>query len=145
MKLLGIAFRDKNQAPMQTCDTSRISVTEGVEVDYRRKPGKRQVTLLSAVQWQKACDEIGLTIPWTTRRANLLVDEIEFNAHMVGKILQIGDVQLQICMQTDPCHRMDQQHLGLRKALEPDWRGGVCCIVIQSGEVRIGDPVSITP
>lgn len=143
MKLLGIAFREKNQAPMKTCEASRISVSDGLEVDYRRRPGKRQVTVLSLSQWQKACDEIGPKIDWTTRRANLLVDGIEFNQNMVGKIITIGEAKLQICVQTDPCERMDQQHQGLRKALEPDWRGGVCCKVIQSGDVRLGDRIFI--
>jgi MOSC domain-containing protein YiiM len=39
---------------------------------------------------------------------------------------------------------MDYFHLGLRKALAPDWRGGVTCKVTQGGTVIIGDAVTVT-
>jgi len=29
----------------------------------------------------------------------------------------------------------------LRRALKPDWRGGVCCDVVSGGTIRVGDPV----
>jgi len=38
---------------------------------------------------------------------------------------------------------MDEQHMGLTRTLMPDWRGGVCCNVIQGGKIAIGDNVSL--
>ena len=46
-------------------------------------------------------------------------------------------------LETDPCSRMDEQHAGLRDALTPDWRGGVCCRVIAGGNVAVGDEVRL--
>ncbi|WJG11096.1 MOSC domain-containing protein [Aliiglaciecola sp. LCG003] len=144
MKLLGIATRDKNQHPMQLVQMATVTLSEGIEHDFRRKPGRRQVTVLSKQQWQQACDDINLALPWTIRRANLLLDNIIFKQEHVGKTLKIGDsLELLICLETEPCHKMDQQHHGLRQALTPDWRGGVCCKVTKSGEIKLGDKFSI--
>jgi MOSC domain-containing protein YiiM len=38
---------------------------------------------------------------------------------------------------------MDEQHQGLTAALQPDWRGGVACRVLNDAEIRIGDPVAV--
>ena len=51
MQLLEIAFRPKSRAPMQTKSESMISKVAGVEGDFRGKPGKRQVTVMSIEQW----------------------------------------------------------------------------------------------
>ena len=39
--------------------------------------------------------------------------------------------------------RMDAQADGLTEALDPDWRGGVYGVVLDDGEIRVGDAVSI--
>lgn len=141
--LTGIARREKGRAPMQTIDSVAISEQEGVQGDSRGKPGRRQVTLLSQAQWEEACQDAGAELPWTYRRANLLVAGISFSAEMVGNTVVIGGLRMEITGETDPCPRMDQQHDGLTRALTPDWRGGVCCRVLEGGNVAVGDTVEI--
>lgn len=143
MQLLDIAFRPKPRAPMQTTKETMISRVAGVEHDFRGKPGKRQVTVLSLEQWQLACDELGTSLPWTVRRANLLVNGVIFDASFIGKQIKIGQLTLLVTGETDPCHKMDAQHQGLTQALTPDWRGGICCRVIADGRVRANDDVQI--
>jgi len=143
MQLLDIAFRTKSRASMQTKIETMVSKVAGVEDDFRGKPGKRQVTVLSLEQWQLACNEVGAALPWTVRRSNLLVNGVSFDSSMVGQQIKIGQLILLITRETDPCPRMDAQHQGLTQALTPDWRGGVCCRVISDGRVKIGDPLSI--
>lgn len=143
MQLLDIAFRPKSKAQMQTKVETMVSKIAGVEDDFRGKPSKRQVTVLSLEQWQLACDEIKTQLSWTIRRANLLVDGITFSPNMVGQQIKIGQLILLITRETDPCPRMDAQHQGLTQALTPNWRGGVCCQVIAEGRVKIGDEVTI--
>jgi MOSC domain-containing protein YiiM len=138
-----IAYRKKQKAPMTEIDSVEITCEQGIVPDTRGKPGKRQVTVLSAEAWQTVCKELGAELPWTTRRANILVSGITFSAADVGKILQIGDVRLQITVETDPCHRMDEQHQGLTVALLPDWRAGVCCRVLSGGQIRVDDLVTM--
>ncbi len=38
---------------------------------------------------------------------------------------------------------MEKVKAGLFEALEKNWRGGVCCKVIESGHISIGDNVQI--
>ena len=137
-----ISYRKKPKAPMTEINCVEISCEQGVLPDTRGKPGKRQVTLLSLEAWQTACTELGAELPWTTRRANILVSGITFSADDVGKILQIGDVRLQITVETDPCNRMDEQHQGLMAVLTPNWRAGVCCRVLSGGQIRVNDPMT---
>ncbi|WP_200821381.1 MOSC domain-containing protein [Oceanicoccus sp. KOV_DT_Chl] len=121
--LEGIAIRKQSKGAMVLLPQSPITQACGVANDLRGKPGKRQVTVLSARSWQQACAEINIELPWQVRRANLLVTELEFSAADVGKTLCIGAVRLRITRQTDPCHWMDKAQPGLRQALTPHWRG----------------------
>ena len=141
-RLIGIARREGKRAPMETLEFAEISAATGVALDSRGTSERRPVTVISARAWRQVCDELGQDIPWTTRRANLLVDDIDL-PHNPGPIIEISGVQLQVTMEVDPCSRMDEQVPGLTDALKPDWRGGVGCIVLQGGTVSLGDPVSI--
>lgn len=142
--LAGIARRDTSRAPMEELEAVDITVESGVAGDFRGRARKRQVTVLSADDWQRACNDIGTELPWTTRRANLLVEGITLPRNP-GDTLHIGPVALRIECETDPCNRMDEQHDGLKAALTPDWRGGVCCTVVHGGSVVVGNPVRIQP
>lgn len=143
MTLKGIALRKRALAEMQLLTSSLVTVEKGVAGDFRGRPGNRQVTVLSETSWQKACAELGVDLPWYSRRANLLVGGYEFGAADVGRILRIGELRLRITKETDPCERMDQLCPGLSRALSPDWRGGVCCRVVASGEIRVGDSIEM--
>ena len=141
-RLAGIARREKKRAPMETLESATISEQTGVAEDFRGKPGKRQVSVLSTRAWQAACDELGEKVPWTTRRANLLIEDLDL-PQSAGQTIVIGEVRLRITMEVDPCSRMEEQVPGLKKALQPDWRGGVACVVLQGGKVTIGDTVTL--
>ena len=140
--LAGIARREKKLSPMETLESAEISAETGVANDSRGKPGKRQVTLLSAHDWQAACEEVGRDVAWTTRRANLFIEDFDLPKE-TGRLIIIGDVRLRTTVEIDPCSRMDDQCPGLKKALQPDWRGGVGCEVLQGGTIKIGDTVSV--
>ena len=141
-RLAGIARREEKLAPMETLQQAEISDQTGVAKDFRGKPGNRTVTVISSRAWREVCAELGQDIPWTTRRANLLVDDIDL-PRSAGQIIEIGEVRLEVTMEVDPCFRMEEQVEGLKAALAPDWRGGVGCSVLQNGSVSIGDTVTI--
>jgi len=134
----GIAIRERSGAPMQACASAEIRTESGVVGDARGKPGKRQVTVLSREAWEAACAEVEVVLPWTLRRANLLVEGIDL-ARVAGARLRVGDALLEVTGETDPCVRMDETKQGLFAALERGARGGVCCRVIESGHVATGD------
>jgi len=140
--VIGIARREKLRAEMETIDSVCVDEKTGLSGDIRGTALKRQVTLLSAKAWSEVCRELGVDLAWTTRRANVLIENIDFHQDSGYKI-QIGEVLLLVTRQTDPCSRMDEQHSGLTNALMPDWRGGVCCSVVKGGNISLGDEVKL--
>ena len=141
--LIGIAKTSKLLAEMEELIEVRIEIDSGLEGDARGTKRQRQVSILFEDDWEDACNELGSNLSWLTRRANLLVKGMRA-PRIPGTTLKIGAVELQICVETEPCDLMDKQHLGLRAKLENDWRGGVCCSVKKPGNIKIGDVIEIT-
>ena len=140
--LRGIAIAPKLLAPMEERNEATISVDEGIAGDARGRKRGRQITILFADDWQDAVAETdGEPLAWTERRANLLVEGMR-SPCAEGGIFTIGEVRLQVVMETDPCDLMESKRAGLRAALTPSWRGGVCCQVLQGGSIKLGDAVS---
>ena len=136
-----IAIRNRPRIAMQSIDSAQISVDNGILGDFRGPQKDRQITILSESAWQNTCQQLDTELPWTTRRANLLVDGIEFDESWVGRKLRIGTVELVVTRETTPCSMMDAQHQGLTAALATQWRGGICCNVVSPGHVKLGDQV----
>jgi MOSC domain-containing protein YiiM len=141
-RLIGIAVKSAHKAPMELLEEALVSTASGVADVACGRPGPRQVTVLSRESWTEACSELGSEVPWTARRANLLVEGLEL-AETKGARLQVGETLLEITGETAPCGRMDQAARGLREKLEPAWRGGVTCRVLADGIVRVGDGVEM--
>lgn len=141
-ELVAIARKARSGAPMETLDRVEVTQEAGLAGDcYGRRPKRRQVTVVSADVWHRVCNELGADVAWTARRANLLVRGVELPKRE-GARLTVGALELEVGMETAPCERMDQLHLGLRAALTPDWRGGVACRVLNDAEIRVGDAVT---
>jgi len=141
-RLLGIARVSQSRAPLEEIDAAVVSVPHGIDGDVRGPKQGQQVTVLFREGWEDACRELGVALPWVTRRANLYVEGLE-RPRNVGNILQVGEVELDVVEETRPCNVMELAHRGLRVALTPDWRGGVCCNVTRGGRMRVGDVVEM--
>ena len=140
--LIGIAIARKIMETMEELPMAEVSVENGIEGDARGRKRGRQVTVLFEDDWKDACKDINEDLHWINRRANLFVNGYR-GPQEEGSIIKIGDVKLKICSETDPCEMMDKTQIGLRKVLEPNWRGGVCCTVISAGKISLGDKVNI--
>jgi MOSC domain-containing protein YiiM len=141
--LLGIARRSKPRDPMERLDEALVTTDAGLDGDcYGGKHG-RQVTVVSAEAWKGACRDLGFEVAWTMRRANLKVSGIDLR-DSIGARISIGNLVLEITEQNPPCRVMDMQQSGLRKALTPEWRGGVACRVLRAGRIKVGDRASVS-
>jgi MOSC domain-containing protein YiiM len=145
--LAGIARHGRPKGPIETLAQVRVTVETGIDGDYRGtiKPGgrgRRQVTLIERGDWDRAMAEIGHNIAWSERRVNLLVDGLDL-PQVPGTIIRIGDVALEVTRQCDPCSRLELVAPGLKAALTPDWRGGVCSRVKRGGSIAVGDQIRI--
>lgn len=142
--LVGIARARELGAPLEEMTSTSISMERGIEGDARGVKYGRQVTVLFLDGWEDACRDLGVELPWVTRRANLLLANLQ-RPQEAGGLLRIGDVALQVTMETRPCHLMERAHDGLRAALRPEWRGGVCCAVRRGGDLSLGDRAEYLP
>ena len=137
----GIAVRDASRAPMKEQQQVEVTLQHGIVQDYRGT-GLRQVTFLDLGQWQEVLEELGIDLPWYTRRANVLIEGIDLPA-TVGWRLQVGACRFAIGGETTPCDRMDELQPGLRRILTPALRGGVWGKVLQVGVLHVGDEVHV--
>jgi MOSC domain-containing protein YiiM len=133
---------------MEVIDHVHVTRESGLAGDFRGavRPGgkdRRQVSMIAADKWLAAIDELGTVVEWQERRANLLLGGIEL-PQRPGAVVRIGsEVRLEITCECDPCSRMDAIVSGLKAVLTPDWRGGALARVLDGGDIRVGDPVSI--
>ena len=135
--LKSIAHRPSDGEPMREATQANVIPGRGLDTE-NRKAGRREVTLLSAESWTDTCRELGVTVPWYARRANLLIEGIDLGAAL-GQVMKIGLVRIRIHGETRPCGIMDAQQQGLREALKANLRGGVHGEVLTGGLIRVGD------
>ena len=140
--LLGIAVRPQPGAPMGTLDQVPISKEKGLAGDGREQSRRRQVTVLAKESWEAACNALSKNLPWTARRANLLIEGISLEDSR-DRIIKVGEVVLEITGETKPCEIMEAKAAGLKAALTPHWRGGITCRVLEPGVIQIGDLVEL--
>jgi MOSC domain-containing protein YiiM len=139
--LVGIARAPNRRAALEELSYVEIGLRTGLAGDARGRTPGRQVTVLFREGWEAACRDLGVTMPWTTRRANLLVEGMAPPG--VGKRIAVGSVVLEVTEEATPCRVMEAARRGLQTALTPEWRGGVCCRVNNGGSISLGDPVRL--
>ncbi len=142
----GLVCRTVAGAPMQPLEEAHVEVGGGVAEDLPPRAVKRGVTFLSRTQWDETMQVAGADLPWSARRANVLVEGTDRLEPWIGKTIQIGnDVQIEILNETKPCSVMDGLHAGLREIMEADCRGGVYGRVLVAGILRSGDAIAFIP
>ena len=141
-RVKGIAIRTGDRAPIREFTEARAVTGKGLIGDDRAG-GKRGITLLDARRWADTMTEMGKDLPWHTRRANVLVEGLDLGPALIGKRLQIGEIEVQLWDETRPCGEMDEICPGLKDALKPDTRGGLHGEILNDGQIQIGDEVSL--
>ena len=138
-EIIGIAVKGQSGGKVSVVETAVCHSDSGIEGDYHSR-GARQLTILFKADWEAACAEVDVDLPWTTRRANLYVDGMIL-PDQKGAHLHIGDAIFEVTGETKPCHIMEAAQVGLRAALTSNWRGGVTCRIVQGGMIKQGDGV----
>lgn len=139
-RLEAIWVKRMSSGPMDPAEAATVVTDRGI-VGNADQGGKRQVTVIE----REVFDRIRETLPDARpvmRRANLMVSGVRLEASR-GHTLNVGGVRILLHGETRPCHRMDEQCPGLRAALDAGWGGGAFGTVLDDGEVRVGDAVSI--
>ena len=143
-KVLGIQRKEQVRGELEPIDVANVSVEKGIEGDARGILKNAQITILSEEAWADAVADLKPTrdVKWSERRANIFVDGMKFY-ETTGAHITIGDVELEVMSETDPCNMMDEAYPGLREALTPDWRGGCRTRVLKGGTIKLGDTITM--
>ena len=139
--VLALALRPVKSKSVIVQDTLELSPQAGVMGDHGTSR-HRQVSLLDEDSWNAACIEVDEALNWTTRRSNVLVSGLDLQ-NLVGSQIRLGSALVEVMGEVVPCHVMDAAKKGLKDALKPDWRGGVYGRVIESGQVHVGDKITV--
>lgn len=139
-RLEAIWIKRVKRGPMDPAGSAALVAEKGI-VGNANQGGKRQVTVIEQEVFDRIAAELPGAAPYM-RRANFMVSGLRL-AHTRGHTLTVGGLRIRIWGETRPCERMDEQCPGLTQALDPEWNGGIYGVVLDAGEVRVGDPVSL--
>jgi MOSC domain-containing protein YiiM len=136
-----IIVRPEKRGEPVHVSTARIH-SHGIEGDHFVRPEtRRAVTLVAADQLARMAASIGFEgdVHGACRR-NICIDSFP-DGDMVGKRMQLGDhVILEITTYCAPCKRMDE-NFGEGAVAALDQKAGWGAIVIEEGEISVGDQV----
>ena len=136
-QVLQLWVRPASGEPPEVRDELALRAGEGIVGDHAMG-GKRHVTLIFQEDWNVALLELGMVVPPVARRANVLLSGGR-GTRWIGKQMRVGDCLLEILDETRPCGLMEKTQAGLRKALEPEGRGGVWGRILEGGLLKPGD------
>lgn len=143
IKLHSIARQVADDAGMEELFSAAVSREGGLEGDLSPLSDGGEVAVVSRESWIKVCHETGTEVPWLANGANLLIKGFEFLPTDIGRLLRIGEVELEIDREHLPNGSLQQRAPALFEALLLGWRGGVVCKVVRSGDLQTGDNVDI--
>jgi MOSC domain-containing protein YiiM len=135
-----IGVRPERRAPVASLE--RVFIGKGgLAGDHRDKPGARAVTLIQAEHLPAIAALAGLDkVDPAGLRRNIAVAGISLAA-LRGRRFRIGGAVLKGVEVCAPCSRMEEV-LGRGGYNAMRGHGGITAMVIEEGEVRIGDPVA---
>ncbi len=96
---------------------------------------RREVLFASALHLDAVGVEPGAT------RENVTVSGADVQTWELGQRVRAGDAVFEVTMVCEPCHKMDALREGLRAEL--DGRRGMLAVVVEGGDVAVGDDVSL--
>ncbi|MGB1841577.1 MAG: MOSC domain-containing protein [Longimicrobiales bacterium] len=130
-----------HRGPMDPVDEVTVVEGKGIDGDANFGRSKRQVTVIEKEVFDRIVADLPDVEP-SMRRANVMVSGIRLQ-NTRSHVLSLGDVKIRLWGETRPCERMDAQVDGLTAALDPEWAGGAFGVVLNDGQIRVGDEVSI--
>lgn len=142
-ELVWIGLRPARNAAMQTVEQVFAEADAGLIGDRYHGGGKRQVTL---IQWEHLAVLSSFTRRQVTPeylRRNLAIRGVNLLA-LKNRTFRIGEAVLQTTGQCHPCSRMEQV-LGPGGYNAMRGHGGLTARIIESGWLRLGDPLTILP
>jgi len=126
-------------------DAVRTIAGQGIEGDrycaLDTEPSQ-QITLIECEVIDQFNQETGSKFSYEMFRRNLVTEGIQLN-NLVGQIFDVGEVRLRGHELCEPCRYLQERLkvADLIKRLVN--KGGLCCEILTSGTIRVGDELRI--
>ena len=133
-----IALRPAKRAPVALVQEWPLGAKE---LDHARR-AHRAVTLIAVEDLEAASRTFGRPVEHTATRRNVLVEGIHLLT-LIDREFRIGEVVLRGTQTCDPCGLMEQT-VGEGGFAALVGRGGLCCAIVETGTLRVGDEVALT-
>jgi MOSC domain-containing protein YiiM len=124
---------------MDSVQQATLTANRGI-VGNANQGGRRQVTIIERERWEEHLATLDATLDPSARRANVLISGFALRDSR-NQVLQIGSVRFRVAGETKPCELMDEALPGLQAVMRPAWGGGAFAIVLDDGEISVGDEV----
>lgn len=137
-----IGIRSKRRAPLVALGEVEAVAGSGLVGDHyaSKSNGKRQVTLIQREHLTVVAQILGkVEVDAASVRRNIVVAGINLFA-LRDRRFRVGQVLLEGAGTCDPCSRMEEV-LGPGGYNAMRGHGGIVCRIIESGTIRLGDPV----
>lgn len=126
----------ERRKPMKPLDHALAVADRGLEGCLHGRAGsKRQVLLMDS----ETLNEFGLQ-PGMIRE-NITTTGLNMGELRPGQQLCVGEAVLEVTVPCEPCSRMDEIRMGLRKELGN--RRGILCRVVEGGRIFRGDTIEV--
>lgn len=145
-----IFISPQRKAPLEACAQVDVVAGQGIRGDrYFGVAGSDgpNLTLVEAEQIEAFCARTERPIDYAITRRNLVTRGIDLNS-LVGVEFQIGRVVVKGVELCEPCTVLGRQLATpalASPAVVKDWvgRGGLRVNVLSSGQITVGDPITI--
>jgi MOSC domain-containing protein YiiM len=129
------------RGPMDSARRVTLIADKGIEGDANFGRTKRQVTVIEREVFERVRAHLPEADP-SMRRANIMLSGLPLEGAR-DQVLTLGEVRIRLIGETRPCERMEEQCAGLTTALDPHWGGGAYGVVLDDGEISVGDPATL--
>ena len=140
---LGIAAN--NHQPIKEVNSIEVLENKGIVGDRHFDDFNDPYNQLSLIESENIDDyniKFGLDIPYINFRRNVVTKGIQLN-DLIGKKLQIGNVELEGVELCRPCRHLTEM-LNQKNILKEFMRkGGLRCQILSSSKISMGDKINL--
>lgn len=124
-----------HRAPMQAADSLNAVEGKGIQDDASFGRARRQVLLID----EHILKQFRI-LPGQVRE-NIVTRGLQLSEIAESDQLVVGEARLEVTGECSPCSRVDEIRAGLSAEIEGN--RGILARVIRSGEISVGDTVSV--
>ena len=140
-----IGITEKNNQEIEKKDTIEVVASKGIVGDryfHDFNGDREQITLIESENIDYYNDTYNTKFTYLEFRRNIVTKNIKLN-DLVGKTIQVGKIKLKVNDLCRPCKDL-QQRLGKSNIIKEFLRrGGLRCEILSSGNINIGDKISV--